>query len=287
MKDNAFYTNHSIRIGGELFDFASPRVMGILNLTDDSFFAGSRLPDVEALLARAKTMIEEGADVLDIGAYSTRPGGGEVPEEVEMERVIPAVKAVAEALPGAVISVDTFRAKVAGAAVEAGAHVINDISGGRFDEGMFDAVADLGVPYVLMHSRGNARDLHSKVEYEDVVNEVVLELSVRLEKLRMKGVADVIVDPGFGFSKTAAHNFALLNRLDEFSIFDAPLLVGLSRKTMIWRTLGITPEEAGTGTTALNMVALQKGGDILRVHDVKEAKQTIELWKRMQGSTTD
>lgn len=287
MKDNAFYTNHSIRIGGELFDFASPRVMGILNLTDDSFFAGSRLPDVEALLERAKTMMEQGTDILDIGAYSTRPGGGEVPEEVEMERVLPAVKAVAEALPGAVISVDTFRAKVAEAAVEAGAHVINDISGGRFDEAMFDAVADLGVPYVLMHSRGNARDMHSKADYEDVVNEVVLELSVRLEKLRMKGVADVIVDPGFGFSKTAAHNFALLNRLDEFSIFDAPLLVGLSRKSMIWLTLGITPEEAGNGTTALNMVALQKGGDILRVHDVKEAKQTIELWTRMQGSTTD
>ncbi len=278
--------NHSIRTRYGLLGFTRPRVMAVLNFTEDSFYPGSRISDVGSLVARAKTMLDEGADILDIGACSTRPGAKPISESIELERLTSAIKAVTEACPNSVISVDTFRSRVALAAVEAGAQIVNDISGGTMDAEMYDVVADLGVPYVLMHTRGTPQTMNSKAKYDDVVNAVVLELSQKLEILRFKGVADVIIDPGFGFAKTVSHNFEMLRRLGEFSIFDTPLMVGLSRKSMVWRTLEIDPGEALTGSTALHMVALENGADILRVHDVKEARQTIRLFEALRKSNT-
>lgn len=276
--------NHSIRTRFGLMDFARPRIMGVLNFTEDSFYAGSRLSDIESLVAKAKIMLDEGADILDIGASSTRPGAEPLSEPVERERLTSAIKAVTDAFPKAVISADTYRSVVALAAVEAGAQIVNDVSGGTLDEEMFDAVAELGVPYVLMHMRGTPQTMNSKAHYDDVVNTVVYELSHKLETLRRRGVADVVIDPGFGFAKTASHNFEMLRRLEEFKLFDTPLMVGLSRKSMVWRTLEIDPEESLNGTTALNMVALQNGANILRVHDVMEARQTIRLFEALRKS---
>ena len=256
--------------------------MGILNLTDDSFYAGSRVLGTSSVLAKAGQMLNEGADILDLGAYSTRPGADDVSVEQETERLIGAIKAIKNKFPDAILSADTFRANIARQAVEAGAAIINDVGSGMLDPEMFDAVADLGVPYILMHNRGTPKDMNEKAIYRNVVNEVILELSEKMDTLRGKGVADVIIDPGFGFAKTVDHNFELLRRLDEFKMLECPVLVGISRKSMIWRTLGTEPSEALNGTTALNMVALHKGTAILRVHDVKEAKECIELASRLQ-----
>lgn len=258
--------------------------MGILNVTDDSFHAPSRITDREELMAAATQMMDQGADILDIGACSTRPGAESVPEKVETQRLVAAIDAVRQAVPNAIISADTFRSRVAEAAVAAGAHLINDISGGSLDADMFDAVAKLRVPYVLSHTRGTPKTMNSEAHYRDVVDEVILELSRKLRELRALGVADVIVDPGFGFAKTVSHNFEMLRRLEEFGVLDAPLMVGLSRKSMVWRTLNTTPEQALNGTTALHMQALQGGANILRVHDVKEARETIRLHEALRSA---
>ncbi|MGB6036746.1 MAG: dihydropteroate synthase, partial [Cryomorphaceae bacterium] len=223
-----------MNINGEIRVFNKPLTMGILNLTDDSFYAGSRVSGTAAVLAKAEQMLDEGADILDLGAYSTRPGADEISVEQETERLIGGIKAIKDKFPEVILSADTFRADIARKAVEAGAAIINDVGSGVLDPEMFDAVADLGVPYILMHNRGTPKTMNEKAVYRDVVNEVVLELSEKLDSLRRKGVADVIIDPGFGFAKTVDHNFEMLRRLDEFKMLECPVLVGISRKSMIW-----------------------------------------------------
>jgi dihydropteroate synthase len=286
VKDSSFYACQSIRIKGKLLVFNKPLTMGIINITHDSFYKGSRTQGVESVLAKAGSMLAQGADILDLGAASTRPGADEVSIEDELNALIPAIAAVAGKYPDAVISADTYRASVANEAIRAGAHMINDIGSGNLDPAMWPTVAALRVPYILMHNRGTPQTMNSLAQYSDVVNEVVLELSQKLLQLRQMGVADVIVDPGFGFAKTVAHNFELLRRFDELKLLGAPLLAGLSRKSMIWRTLQTTPEDALNGSTALHMAALERGAHILRVHDVKEAVECVKLFRTLKGMGT-
>ncbi len=273
----------SLNIKGERLSVDRPLVMGILNVTPDSFYAGSRTPanDVEALRLRAERIAAEGADLFDIGGYSTRPGAEEVLEAEELRRIEAGIKAARTAAPEIPISVDTFRASVAREAVAGlGADIVNDVSGGMLDASMFDTVADLRCPYILMHMRGTPADMLSLTDYPPgVAAGVVAELSGKLRELALRGVADVIVDPGFGFAKTAEQNYELMAALPEVGrLLDRPMLVGVSRKSMIYRPLGITPAEALPGTTALNVLALEGGASILRVHDVAEAVQAVKVW---------
>ena len=268
----------SFNLNGRLFTADRPLVMGIVNVTPDSFFAASRV-DGDGLLSRVAVMIDEGADILDIGGYSTRPGAAEVSADEELARLLPAVNRVREAYPDAIISVDTFRADVARKCVEAGADIINDIGGGDLDPDMFATVADLKVPYVLMHMRGTPADMQSRTDYDDVAADVLRDLAFKTDRLHQMGVCDVVVDPGFGFAKNVDQNFRLLASLRAFRSLGCAVLAGLSRKTMVWKELGITPDEALNGTTAVNMIALLNGADILRVHDVKEAVQTVRLFE--------
>lgn len=254
--------------------------MGILNLTPDSFFPGSRLNSAEEAVRKAEQMLADGADILDIGGYSTRPGAAEVTSQEEQDRILPAIEAILQNFPEAIISVDTFRADVAEASMAAGAHIINDVGGGLLDEAMFETVARLQVPYILMHMRGTPQTMASLTEYNNLVLDVLDEMRVQLAKLQQLGVKDIILDPGFGFAKTVDQNYELLRHLEEFRIFGLPVLVGMSRKSMVYKSLGINQADALTGTIAVNSVALMKGADILRVHDVKEAKQTIVLLEK-------
>lgn len=279
-KDTLFSKKTTLNCRGKILQLDTPKVMGILNLTPDSFYAGSRLNSVGEAVKRAEAMLLEGADLLDVGGYSSRPGAADVPVQEELARVIPAIAAIAAAFPEAILSVDTFRAEVAEAAIAAGAAIINDISGGLLDEAMFETVARLQVPYILMHMRGTPQTMAGMAKYEDVVTEVLDELQVQVAKLRQLGVKDVILDPGFGFAKTINHNFELLNRLNELRILGLPILAGLSRKSMAYKFLGIGQADALPGTITLNTIALLKGAAIVRVHDVKETKQTIELYKK-------
>lgn len=277
---------HSLNCRGRLVALDKPVVMGILNVTPDSFYAGSRVMETgqttDLILKRAGQMIAEGATFLDIGGYSTRPGAADISPDEEADRVVPAIEAIRRNHPDALLSVDTFRASVARQAINAGAHLINDVGGGTLDSTMFTTVVDLNVPYVLMHTRGTPQTMQSLATYTNITTEVIDEMAVQLAKLRSLGAADIILDPGFGFAKTPAQNFELLSHLDDFSLFDEPLLVGLSRKTTIWKTLGITADEALNGTTVLNTVALQKGASILRVHDVREAAEAIQLMQQLK-----
>lgn len=271
-----------INVKGRLMNLASPRVMGIINITDNSFFAGSRYVDDKDILAVAAGMLEEGADILDIGGCSTRPGSEEVPEPLERERVCRATDLIISRFPDAVISVDTYRASVAEAAiVKYGAAIINDISGGVMDEAMFPLVARLNVPYILMHMQGTPQTMQENPVYNDVVADILSWFGKRLKPLKEAGVKDIILDPGFGFGKNADHNFEMLQRFREFHVAGLPLLAGLSRKSLVWKTLGITPDLALNGTTALNMAALIGGASILRVHDVREARQTVTLFEKI------
>ncbi|WP_345159713.1 dihydropteroate synthase [Pontibacter saemangeumensis] len=279
-KDTLFSTKTTVNCRGKLLSLEAPLVMGILNVTPDSFYAGSRLSTVEAVLQKAETMLQDGADILDIGGYSSRPGAADIPVQEELDRVAPAVEAIVRNFPEAVVSVDTFRAAVAEAAVAAGGAIINDISGGNLDEAMFPTVARLQAPYILMHMRGTPQTMTTLAKYDDIAVEVVDELQGQVARLKQLGVKDIILDPGFGFAKTVDQNFELLRRLDELRVFGLPVLAGLSRKSMVYKTLGIAQADALTGTIALNMVALMKGAAILRVHDVKETKQTVELYKK-------
>jgi dihydropteroate synthase len=275
-----------INTGGKLLDLEIPRVMGILNVTPDSFFAGSRCSTDEEILKVATTMLENGADILDIGGYSSRPGAKDITIEEERSRVLKAIKLINRELPEAIISVDTFRADIAKEAVnECGAHMINDISGGDADNKMFLTVEKLNVPYILMHMKGEPRTMQKKPVYDDIVADILKWLSERIFKLKSVGLKDIIIDPGFGFGKTIDHNFELLRRLGDFSITGLPVLVGISRKSMIWKTLDITADKALNGTTALNAIALFNGADILRVHDVKEAVQTVKLIDKLRQKT--
>ncbi|MBF9252874.1 dihydropteroate synthase [Pontibacter sp. 172403-2] len=279
-KDTLFSKKTTLNCRGKILQLDTPKAMGILNLTPDSFYAGSRLRSADEAVKRAETMLLDGADVLDIGGYSSRPGAVDVPVQEELARVIPAIAAIVKAFPDAILSVDTFRAEVAEAAIEAGAAIVNDISGGLLDEAMFETVARLQVPYILMHMRDTPQTMADMAKYADVGTEVLDELQMQVAKLRQLGVKDIILDPGFGFAKTINHNFELLNRLSELRIFGLPILAGLSRKSMAYKFLGIDQAEALPGTIALNTMALLQGAAILRVHDVKETKQTIELYKK-------
>ncbi|MGV3556740.1 dihydropteroate synthase [Larkinella arboricola] len=270
-------TKKTLNLRGNVLDLTTPVVMGILNSTTDSFFAGSRLSSVDQAVERAAAMQSEGALLIDIGGYSTRPGAADISPQEEADRVLPVIEALTRAIPAVWISVDTFRASVARQAVEAGAVLVNDVSGGTLDARMFETVAQLRVPYVLMHMRGTPQTMSQHSHYRDLVPDVLGELQEQLAQLRALGQADVLIDPGFGFAKTPRQNFQLLNQLEAFQTFDAPLLVGLSRKSTIWRTLNVQPEEALNGTTVLNTLALAKGADILRVHDVREAVEAIKL----------
>lgn len=268
--------NLTINIGGKLMDFGRPKVMGILNVTADSFYGGCRVLDEAGVAARVRQICDEGADIIDIGACSTRPGSEPVDADTEWHRLQTALAIIRKEWPDAVVSVDTFRADVARKCVEAGADIINDVSGGA-DEAMFDTVAELRVPYILTHCRGTSATMDSLTDYNDVTADVLTELAYQIRDLRQRGVCDIIVDPGFGFAKTVEQNYELMRNLDELGKIGLPLLVGISRKSMIWRPLGITPEEALPGTIALNAFALLHGADILRVHDVAAAVQTLEV----------
>ena len=272
-----------INTGGKLLDLNIPRVMGILNITPDSFYKGSRYrTDIEILKA-ATQMLEDGADILDIGGYSSRPGAKDISVKEEGARVLKAIKLVYNNFPDAIISVDTFRADIANeAVVECGAHIINDISGGDGDINMFSVVSKLNMPYIIMHMKGTPRTMQNKPFYDDIVADILTWFGEKIFRLKSAGVKDIIIDPGFGFGKTIDHNFEMLRRLGDFSIAGLPVLVGISRKSMIWKTLDISAEEALNGTTAMNAVALLNRADILRVHDVREAVQTVRLISKLR-----
>ncbi|WP_250632906.1 dihydropteroate synthase [Rhodoflexus caldus] len=276
-KDMAFFPPQTLQINGRLLSLDKPRIMGILNITPDSFYGGSRFSATDEALRQAEQMLREGADFLDVGGYSTRPGAAEVPETEEISRVRPVVAALAKKFPQAIISVDTFRASVARVAVGEGANMINDVSGGQADAAMFAAVGELGVPYVLMHSRGNPQTMQQLTHYEDIFTELMYFFQERILQLQQSGCRDIIIDPGFGFAKTMEQNYALLKNLSVFRQLNKPLLVGISRKSMIWKKLGTLPEQALNGTTALHTIALLQGAQILRVHDVKPAAEIIRL----------
>lgn len=270
----------SLNIKGSLREFVSPAVMGIVNVTPDSFYGQSRSMDESAIAERVRAAISDGADMLDLGAYSSRPGADVVPVEEEVARLRRGLKVIRDISPEIIVSVDTFRADVARVAVsEFGADIINDISGGTLDDKMFETVASLGVPYILMHMRGTPATMQQMCEYEDVTADVIRDLSVKLRSLRLLGVADVIVDPGFGFAKTTEQNYEMMKNLECIDVLEAPLLVGISRKSMITKPLEITADEALVGTAVLDTIALSKGASILRVHDVKSAVQTRTLYE--------
>ena len=256
--------------------------MGILNITPDSFYEGSRFTSIELALEQASSMIASGAVILDIGGHSTRPGAAPVSPQEEIDRVCPIISAIASAFPSVIISIDTYRVAVAKAALEAGAHLFNDIGAGQMDEGVFDFIVENQVPYILSHSVGRFENVHEVPDYQNVVAEVVHDLLPKVQELRSRGFKDLIVDPGFGFSKSLDHNYKLLAHLRSFKLLGAPILAGLSRKTMIWKELGVSADEALNGSTVLHTVALLQGASILRVHDVKEAKETIHLVQKLQ-----
>lgn len=280
-------TQKTLNCRGRLVDLTQPKVMGIINVTPDSFYEGSRL-NVGQEVAVAARMLDEGATFLDVGGYSTRPGAAAVSPAEEADRVLPVIEGILDSFPEALISVDTFRADVARLAVEQGAVLINDVGGGTLDPAMFATVAELGVPYILMHLRGTPQTMQSMATYQNVTLEAIDELVVRLGQLRASGSSgtlpvDVILDPGFGFAKTPEHNFQLLSELSAFTtVFDEPLLVGISRKTTIWKTLNVTAADALNGTTVLNTVALLNGVSILRVHDVREAVEAVRLTQELK-----
>ena len=273
----------TLNIRGELMDLSIPKVMGIVNVTPDSFYSGSRTQGGKEIRQRVERMIAEGADILDLGGYSSRPGAGDVSPEEEYDRLARALEVVKEVAPRIPVSIDTFRASVARRCVEDwGVDIINDIGGGTLDPEIQETVADLRVAYVLMHMRVTPSTMQSLTDYKDVTAEVITDLSKKVCHLRGMGVNDIIIDPGFGFAKTLAQNFQMLNELGEFCKMGLPVLAGISRKTMIWKTLGITPEESLEGTVALDAIALDRGANIIRVHDVLPAVQTVKLFSRLR-----
>lgn len=277
-------TPRYINVNGRLMDLSEPQVMGILNVTPDSFYAGSRMETEKDIINRLHQITSEGASILDIGAYSSRPDAEHISAEEEMNRLRAGLDLVRKHQPEAVVSVDTFRADVAKMCVEEyGVAIINDISAGHMDPAMFETIAKLSVPYIMMHMQGTPQDMQMNPHYDNLLKEVFLYFAERVQKLRDLGVKDIIIDPGFGFGKTLEHNYELMNHLDEFRLFELPLLVGISRKSMIYKLLGTTPEEALNGTTVLNTLALMKGANILRVHDVKAAKETVTLVEKMKS----
>ena len=273
-----------INVNGKLMDLSQPQVMGILNVTPDSFYAGSRGVAERDIIERLRQMTDEGASIIDIGAYSSRPDADDVSTEEEMARLRHALNLVRQHQPDAVVSVDTFRADVARMCVEEyGVAMVNDISAGEMDDEMFPTISRLGVPYIAMHMKGTPQTMQINPQYEHFLKEIFYFFSEKVQKLRDLGVKDIIIDPGFGFGKTMEHNYQLMNHLEEFKLFGLPLLVGISRKSMIYKLLGTTPEEALNGTTVLNTIALQKGAHILRVHDVKAAVEAVKIVEKMKA----
>lgn len=281
-KDTFFRKKITLNAGGKLISLATPKVMGIINITPDSFYATSRRPSVEEALQQAEKMLADGAAFLDLGAYSSRPGAVDINVAEETDRLLPVVEAIVTTFPDAVLSIDTFRSQVAEAAVKAGAHMINDISGGTLDAGMFATVAGLQVPYILMHMKGTPQTMVQMAQYDDVFNEVLDYFVSKYQQLKQLGVHDVIIDPGFGFAKKQEHNYALMKRMQDFDILELPLLAGISRKKMVYGLLGSAAADALNGTTVLNAIALSKGANILRVHDVKEAVEAVKIWEACQ-----
>lgn len=285
--DKSFYKKKSsINLNGHLVNLSSPVVMGILNVTPDSFFDGGIYTTEDAILKRAAQILEEDGQFIDIGAMSTRPGSKEISIKEELFRLLPAVRAVKREFPDVSLSIDTYRSEVVQLVYnEIGDFVVNDISGGTFDERMFEKVAGLNLPYVLMHNKVKSKTMQHSLVYKDVIKEIILFLSAQLQKLKLLGVCDIIIDPGFGFGKTPDHNYELLNRLDSFKVFELPVMAGISRKSLIWKELNISPKQSLNGTTVLNTIALAGGCDILRVHDVKEAVETIRLVGKIKNSS--
>jgi len=277
MQSKVFSSNKTLNLHGRLMDLGTPKVMGVLNVTPDSFYDGGRYTDESSILAQVEKMLSDGADVIDVGGYSTRPGAREISEEEELNRVANAIRTILKTFPDAVLSVDTFRSAVAKAAIREGASMINDISGGEMDKEMFDTVASLHIPFVLMHMRGTPQTMTHLSHYDNLMKDMTDYFHQKIHQLHQLGVTDIIIDPGFGFAKTPEQNFDILKNLNYLRILGKPVLAGLSRKSTIWRPLETTPEGSLNGTTVLNTVALLNGASFLRVHDVKEAVECIKL----------
>jgi dihydropteroate synthase len=277
---------NTVALNGRILDLSHPIVMGILNVTPDSFFDGGKYKTEKKVLKRAEDILEQGGSVIDIGALSTQPGSEAISTKEEIDRLLPAVKAVRKTFPEAFISIDTYRSWVALKVIEdCGPCMVNDVSGGDFDTHMFDTIGKLGVPYILMHMQGTPLKMQENPEYEDIIRDISFFFTDRVKRLTKAGVKDVIIDPGFGFGKTLEHNYELLNRLDSFKVFQLPLLIGVSRKSMIYKLLKSNPEEALNGTSVVNTLALMGGADILRVHDVKEATEAIRIFNMVRSTS--
>jgi len=270
-----------INCKGELIDLSIPKVMGILNVTPNSFFDGGKYKNENEIISQVDKMLSEGATFIDIGAYSSKPSAEFVTEQEEIDRIVPAIELILKHFPEALLSIDTFRASVAKASIESGAAIINDIAAGELDDKIFDVIAKYNVPYIMMHMRGNPQTMQSLTQYEDIVREVLFYFSEKVRKARSVGINDLILDPGFGFAKTTDQNYEVLQKMELFNLLELPVLAGVSRKSMIYKTIGNTAQEALNGTTVLNTIALTKGAKILRVHDVKEAVECVTLMNKI------
>ena len=270
-----------INCKGQLIDLSIPKVMGILNVTPNSFFDGGKYKNEEEIIFQVYKMLSEGATFIDIGAYSSKPSAEFVSEQEEIERIVPVIELILKHFPEALLSIDTFRAEVAKVSIESGAAIINDIAAGELDDKMFDVIAKYNVPYIMMHMRGNPQTMQTLTEYDDIVKEMLFYFSEKVKKARSLGINDLILDPGFGFAKTTDQNYEVLQKMELFNLLELPVLAGVSRKSMIYKTLGNSAQDALNGTTVLNTIALIKGAKILRVHDVKEAMECVTLCEKM------
>jgi len=277
VQNKEFYINKTLNIGGKLLDFKNAKVMGVLNVTPDSFYDGGKFITESSALAHVESMIDQGVDIIDVGGYSSRPQSDHISFEEEAKRTRQIILRIAKEFPETIISIDTFRSEIAKMAVDCGAKIVNDISGGQLDSKMFEVVANLKVPYILMHMRGTPTTMTSLTKYDILIKDITLYFQEKILSLQNLGVKDIIIDPGLGFAKTVKQNFELLRELSYFQILEKPIMVGLSRKSMIWKTLDSTPDKALNGTSALHALALSQGANILRVHDVKEAKECVKL----------
>jgi dihydropteroate synthase len=284
-KDTYFSSKRTINCSGRLIDLSVPAVMGIINITPDSFYSGSRSQNEDEIVKNTEKHLSEGATFIDVGAYSSKPGAENITEKEEKERLDTALKIIRKKFNDTIISIDTFRSAIAKwAHKEYGINIINDISAGNMDQNMFSTVAELNMPYIMMHMQGTPQNMQKQPEYSNIINDIISFFSVKVRQLKVLGVNDIIIDPGFGFGKTTDHNYHLINKLDAFCVFGLPLLAGVSRKSMVYKFLGNTPEEALNGTTVLNTIAILKGASILRVHDVKEAVEAVKIVQKMKNS---
>lgn len=275
----------TLNINGILLDLSKPKIMGILNITPDSFYDGGVYNSDNKILNQVEKMLLEGADIIDIGGYSSRPGAKELTIKQETDRIIPIIELIVKKFENVIISVDTFRSEIAKKAIKSGASIINDISGGEIDNNMYKVVGELKVPYVIMHMKGVPKDMQNNPKYDDIVNDIVRNLSYKIDLAKKAGILDIIIDPGFGFGKTLEQNFKILENLSFFKQLEQPIMVGVSRKSMIYKLLGISPKDASNGTTCLNSISLNNGANIIRVHDVKEAKEVVNLISFMKENS--